>query len=322
MNNLNPGNRLEHFPVTFYSSVMGLTGFTLVLQKAEKLLAWDPMASTGMLYTTALIFLLITILYTAKLAFYFPSVKQEFSHPVRISFFPTFTISMLLLSTASLAIAPAVSRILWMAGAALHLIATLTILSMWIRQTKFEISHYNPAWFIPIVGNILVPVAGVEHGFMEISWFFFSVGFVFWLSLFTIFLYRIVFHNPLPEKLLPTLFILLAPPALGMISLFKLTGSLLWPGKILYYFAIFLLMMLIVQLPMFLRIRFFLSWWAYSFPLAAVTIATTVMFQETGEAIYRTLFFVLAAMLSALILVLLAQTIKAIAQGTICVKEE
>lgn len=322
MNNLNPGNRLEHFPVTFYSSVMGLTGFTLVLQKAEKLLERQPLISTAMFVAVAAIFLLITGLYAAKVARYFPAVKQEFSHPVRISFFPTFTISMLLLSAASLAIAPAVSKILWMVGAALHLAATLTILSMWMRQTKFEISHYNPAWFIPIVGNILVPVAGVEHGFIEISWFFFSVGFVFWLSLFTIFLYRIVFHNPLQEKLLPTLFILLAPPALGMISLFKLTGSLLWPGKILYYFSIFLLMLLIVQLPMFLRIRFYLSWWAYSFPLAAVTIATTVMFQETGEAIYRTLFFVLTAALTALILVLLIQTIRAIIQGTICVKEE
>jgi len=46
----------------------------------------------------------------------------------------------------------------------------------------------------------------------------FAVGFILWCVLFTVIMNRIIFHNPLPQKLLPTLFILIAPPAIGFIS--------------------------------------------------------------------------------------------------------
>jgi len=59
----------------------------------------------------------------------------------------------------------------------------------------------------------------VALGFVELSWFFFSVGLIMWAVMFTIIMNRIIFHNPLPQKLMPTLFILIAPPAVALISL-------------------------------------------------------------------------------------------------------
>jgi len=73
---------------------------------------------------------------------------------------------------------PGLSQIVWTAGTVLHFGFTLYVLSVWIHHTHFEINHMNPAWFIPIVGNILVPIAGVHHASAEISWFFFSIGLV------------------------------------------------------------------------------------------------------------------------------------------------
>ncbi len=64
----------------------------------------------------------------------------------------------------------------------------------------------SPVWFIPVVGNILVPLAGVVHARRTRSRFFFSTGLIFWIVLQTLFFYRIFFHHPLPEKLLPTFF--------------------------------------------------------------------------------------------------------------------
>jgi len=32
----------------------------------------------------------------------------------------------------------------------------LVILSFWIHHQGFEIQHSNPAWFIPMVGNVLI----------------------------------------------------------------------------------------------------------------------------------------------------------------------
>ncbi|MFX4155809.1 C4-dicarboxylate ABC transporter, partial [Aliarcobacter butzleri] len=76
----------------------------------------------------------------------------------------------------------------------------------------------NPAWFIPIVGNLIVPLAGVGIVDNTILYFYFSIGIFFWINLFAIILNRIIFHNQFAPKLKPTHFILIAPPAIGFIS--------------------------------------------------------------------------------------------------------
>lgn len=335
-------SRLEHFPVSFFSMIMGLLGFTIMLQKAEILLAGGPagsgsagsgqpaaaaaaaagpVVSTIVLYITLGLFVLLAGFYTAKLLRHPAATRSEFNNPVRLNFFPTITISLLLFAVAFLEYRPSVSLAFWTVGAALHLLATLVILTKWIRQTKFEINQFNPAWFIPVVGNLLVPVAGVAHAPVEISWFFFSIGIVFWIPLFTIFLYRIIFHHPMPEKLLPTFFILIAPPSLGFVSYVKLSGALDNFATVLYFFALFLVILLLAQIPMLYRLRFYLSWWAYSFPIASAAIASMLMYHETGSDFYRSLFFAIGLPLTALVLVLLAFTVRAVRNGEICVAE-
>lgn len=319
---MNIESRLKHFPISFFSIIMGLAGFTLVLQKAEHIFSFENTGSTYVLYAVAVLFAYLAATYAAKIFYYFPDVKEEFNNPIRLSFFPTFSISIILLSIGFLEVNMTISKYLWIAGTLLHFLATVVILSLWVRQTKFEITHFNPAWFIPIVGNILVPIAGTSLFSHEISWFFYSIGIVFWILLFTIFLYRIIFHNPLPTKLLPTFFILIAPPALGFISYVKLNGGIDNFSKILYYFALFLVIFLLAQAKMFYGTKFYLSWWAYSFPIAAITVGTSLMLQQTGLYFYKIIFLGLMAMLTLFVLVLLINTAKSIIKGKICIKEE
>ena len=117
----------------------------------------------------------------------------------------------------------------------------LYVLHVWFNHEHLKIAHLNPAWFIPAVGNILVPIAGVGLGYIELSWFFFSIGILFWIVLFTIIMNRVLFHEPLPAKLAPTLFILIAPPAVGFVSYIGLTGGGGIDGfaRILFYGALF-----------------------------------------------------------------------------------
>ena len=86
--------------------------------------------------------------------------------------------------------------------------------------------HSNPAWFIPIVGNLIVPIAGVGIWDNTILIFYFSIGIFFWIILFAIILNRVIFHNPFAPKFMPTLFILIAPPSIGFLSYMKLTTNL------------------------------------------------------------------------------------------------
>jgi len=213
------------------------------------------------------------------------------------------------------------AKILWLVGSSLHLIFTLYVMNAWINHDYFDIKHMNPAWFIPIVGNILVPIAGVPLGYTDISWFFFSIGIIFWPVLLTIIYYRVIFHPALPEKLVPTFFILIAPPAVGFLSYVQLNGTLDNFSRVLYFASLFFTLLVFTQFRKFFKIQFFLSWWAYSFPLAAVSLATMLMYQKTQNTVYSFIAMILLTILTLFISLLVIKTIKAIAGKNICITE-
>ena len=312
--------RLKYFPISWFAMIMGLSGLTMAWGRAEHVLGLDFGLSALLLWLTGGLFVLLTILYAAKIVRYREDVRAELNHPVKLAFAPTFSIALILLATASLRSAPALSFWLWCVGATLHLGATLYVMSSWIHHTRYEIAHLNPAWFIPVVGNVLVPIAGVQHASIEVSWFFFSLGVFFWPVLTAIIFYRLIFHGSLPDRLMPTLFIFIAPPAVGFVSWFTLNGGLDAFGHILYGTALFFTMLLASQLRRFLRLSFFLSWWAYSFPLAAMTIATLIMAGATGLDLYVSLAYGLLAILTVVIGGLLGRTALAVWRREICVE--
>lgn len=167
-----------------------------------------------------------------------------------------------------------------------------------------------------------MPIAGVKHGYTELSWFFFSVGLIFWMILLVIVLYRMFFHTPIAERLMPTLFILFAPPAIGFIAYVRLTGGGLDSfGRILYYFSLFMFFLVLYQLPRLLKINFYLSWWAYSFPMAAKTLASFLMFSLVPDPFIGFMAWFELAFLTVIIAVLGVKTGLAMSRGEICVED-
>jgi tellurite resistance protein len=315
-----PNDRLRHFPVSWFSTVMGLAGYTVAVGKAEQ--AWgSPWHLSGVLLAlTGLVALVLALLYGLKILRHRADVVAEWRHPVKLAFVPTMSIALLLLSVATLHVAPALSRVLWTVGAAAHLVLTLAVMSSWIHHEHYQVQHLNPAWFIPVVGNILVPIAGVQHGPVELSWFFWSIGIFFWPVLTAILLQRLIFNGSLPERLMPTLFIFIAPPAVGFIAYVQLTGGVDTFARILFSLAAFFTLLLLTQWRVFSRLKFFLSWWAYSFPLAAMTIAAFVMADRTHSSLVATAAGVLLAGLTVLVAGLVWRTARAVRRHEICVE--
>jgi tellurite resistance protein len=313
--------RLYYFPISFFAMIMGLAGLAIAWEKAQHVLQLQLAIGQAICWLAGVLFILLLALYLSKILRYKTAVLQELRHPVKINFFPTISISLLLLSVGLLTMAPPLASLLWRLGTALHLLFTLYVMSVWIHHEQFEIHHINPAWFIPVVGNALVPIAGVPLGFIELSWFFFSIAMLFWIVLLSIIFYRVLFHHPLPDRLMPTFFILIAPPAVGFIAYFKLSGGLDGFARILYYSGLFLTLLLLTQAPRFLRLEFFLSWWAYSFPLAAITVATFIMYENTGLTTFLTFGGLLLGLLTLIVGYLLYRTARAVSSGKVCLPE-
>ena len=312
-------DRLAHLPVTFFAVVMGLAGLTLALHRAELAFGWPHAASLTTLWASGATFVAIAGLYLAKVVRHPDAVAAEWHHPVKLAFFPAISISILLIATALRPFSEAVAHALWLLGVTAQGALTLAVLSGWIGKRPFQPMHISPAWFIPAVGNVLVPLAGVPLGYLEVPWLFFSAGMLFWLVLLTLVFNRLIFHDPLPGRLYPTLAILIAPPAVGMLAWLQLNGgSLDAVARGLYALTILFAALFATQVPGLRRLPFALSWWALSFPLAALTVATFVHADQIGSNGYRVAGALLLVLLAATITGLVLRTGAAIARGEIC----
>lgn len=313
-------NRLKFFPVMMFAVVMGLSGLTLVLKKASKVLSLPILISDILTYITVLIFFVIAITYISKFIKYTNEVKKEFSHPIRINFFAAISISLVLVSILLQEISLVLSHALFIVGAVLHLFLTFYTLSFWINQS-LDIQHSNPAWFIPIVGNLIVPVGGVGYASNSILMFYFSIGIFFWIIMLSIILNRIIFHKQFAAKFMPTLFILIAPPSVGLLAYFKMFHTLDTFALILFNLGLFFTLLVLFMYKKFLNIQFFISWWAFTFPLATIALSTLLMYEQTDELVYMYASYALVLFVLVVVVIVAYNTLIHMFKKEICIME-
>lgn len=307
--------KLAQVPVTLFTVVMGLCGFTLALRAGETAAGLTHLASGVAHLVTLAVFVVVALAYTAKALRHPQAVAEEWAHPVSLAFFPAISIALLLFSIVMLAPAPGIARGLWLVAVPMQLVLTLAVVSGWIGARSFQHGHLTPAWFIPAVGNVIVAIAGVPLGYVELSWFFASVGLIFWVVLLALVMNRLIFHDPLPERLQPTLVILVAPPAVGYLAWVALAGEVDAFARVLLNIAYLFVLIVAVQVPRLAALPFSLSHWALSFPLAAVTVASFAHAARLGSAGHAVIGFGLLAVLVAIIAGLMWRTGRALAKG-------
>ena len=309
--------KLAHFPITFFGVTMGIFGLALAFRAGGLGMASVATAATG-----SLVLVVLYAFYGLKAIRFPDEVAGEWHHPVKLSFFPAANISILLLALLIQESMPDFSTTLWVLGATIQAIITVVIVSAWISHRPFGPAMLSPAWFIPAVANVIVPVGGVHLGFIGVSWYFFSVGLLFWIILLTLVFNRLIFHDPLPGKLRPTLVILIAPPSVAFLAWTELNGGQVDAfARILINIGLFFAVIVAVQLPALLRLPFAMSFWALSFPLAALTTAIFRYGTLTTLDVYHFAGFGLLGLLCITIILLSIRTLRAALVGDICQPE-
>ncbi|MDG3040073.1 SLAC1 anion channel family protein [Roseicyclus marinus] len=311
-------SRLEHLPVTLFAITMGLFGLALALHAAAGSYDWAETPARVVLWIGLACFAIIAGFYLTKAVRHPKSVVAEWHHPVKLAFFPTITISLLLMATAIHGYRPDLAQPLWVLGVLGQGALTIAVISGWISHRAFEVGHLTPAWFIPAVGNVIVPLAGAPLGWTETSWLFFSAGMIFWLVLLVLVFNRLIFHAPIPARLFPTLVILIAPPAVAFVSYVRLSGGVDAFGHMLLSSAYVFAALVLVQVPKLLKLPFALSWWALSFPLAALSVASFVYGREATSGTHIAIGMVVLAALVLVVAGLLYRTGLAILRDEIC----
>lgn len=311
-------NKISNFPIMFYAVVMGLGGLCVAYESLNKLLKLSQSVGFVLNAFTSLVFAFISFIYIIKIIKFPNEVRAELNHPIKINFFAAFAISLLLLAIVFKNNASAHFGLFY-TGLVAQTFMSFYVVASWINR-NLEIKHSNPAWFIPIVGNLLVITAA--QGKDSYLWFYFSFALFFYIVLFSIIFYRILFCDQLPAKFMPTLFIFIAPPSVAFIDYIKLTGNFNEFSMFFLSLAIFFGLLVLFMYKNFLKLKFFLSWWAFTFPTAALCIALVKAYELTGHKGF--LWGGLAAFIGfcALITSVAFYTIKSIKNNDICVAEQ
>lgn len=262
-------SRLAAAPMALFATVMGLGGLSLAWRRAHEVFGASALIGEALMALAGLAFVVVALVQIARAIRHPHAHLAEFRHPVAGNFVPAFTVATALMAAGLAPYAPALARGVWVFASSLHLVFAFLILRRWFTQTRDE-AEASPAWFIPVVGNLLMPVVGVPLGFEAASWLFFSVGAMFWLILAPVMTHRLFFVGTLPERALPSLFILLAPPAVGGLAAIALNdGGVSVVSHVLFGFGLFIAALTASLLGRIAKTHFAIGWWALTFPCAA-----------------------------------------------------
>ncbi|MDM0106984.1 SLAC1 anion channel family protein [Variovorax sp. J22R24] len=316
----NAGNMtgLAYLPVSLFGSVMGLCGLALAWRLAAIEFGLPGWVGEVLGYAAAAVFVTLVLAYAVKCLKSPTAVRAEFAHPVAANFFATPIISLLLLPAVVAPYALALANVLWVAGTIAMLGFAWLIVSRWM-SVRQQIAHATPAWIVPVVGTLNISIAGVPlnlPGSHAVCVFALAVGLFFAVPLFTLILSRLIFEEPMPQPLQPSLMILTAPFAVGFSAYLNVAGRLDLFAELLFYLAVF---MLAVLLPKLVRLRscspFHTSWWAVSFPLAAMTLAALKFCIDQPSWLAQAFALAMLAFTTLVILSLGFRTSMGMAQG-------
>lgn len=301
---------------------MGIGGLALAWRRAAIWLDTDIIISQVLAVLAAVLWFAVVATYIAKWVRFPEEAKAEAKNPMSLPFLSTPTISLLILGTAFVSVDATVANIMWWIATIGHFTMTVILLSALIIRKDVKFAQLTPPWFIPIVGNVIAPLAIAHIGSKEFAWFSFAFGAISWLILLPLIVRRAFFFKlAIPTPMTPVLAIFMAPPAVIMLSWQSLTGvEIDWLTLTLFVVTILFMVVLAARLPELRKAPFGMPYWSFTFPFAAASAAVTTMAGMSGQTWALWVAALLLAFTTSLIGIIAVKTIPAFLAGKMVVR--
>ena len=286
MNLLRP-EALKHLHPGWFSVVMGLCGLALAWARAARRMGEAAaVLAMALAALAALVFAALLALSWWRWQRQPQALAADLAHPVRGAFVAALPICMMLLASAGVSLLGQTAgwtAALWWLGSLGQLGATLWMLSRWTLGARAgEWAHITPSLFLPAVGNVVAPLAGVPLDAGPWVAAQFGIGLLLWVALLALLMARLALHGVWTQRLLPLTFITIAPPALAGLAALQLG----WPPQLAWMawgVALLFVLWSMNTLPRILSQPVSITFWALSFPLAAfASLSMQLAGSDTG----------------------------------------
>lgn len=216
-------------------------------------------------------FLLVLVLLKFIL---FPNmVKEDMKNPIVASVSATFPMSIMLLSTYVKPWLGVIAKYIWFFAIGLHIVLIIYFTVKFIL--KLQISRVFASYYIVYVGIVVAAVTAPVFETQSIGSIAFWFGFITLLILLTLVTIRYVKYREIPEPAKPLICIYAAPTSLCVAGYIQSVS----PKSVQFLLAIFALASILYVFALiksltYLKLKFYPSYAAFTFPFVISAIAT------------------------------------------------
>ena len=339
------------FNPAWCAAVMGTGAVPLALgfldHPAARWLAWSFAALAAAMCVSLL------VPWTLRVLRHRAAMAKDLDHPVATNFFPTMPIAMVIMALVALRYPELVGGIetarwiglvLWGMGVVGIFGFGFLILPRLFAKPGITPQQTTFGWYIPPVSKLLVPVAGfelarlhpaIQDPILVISLSALGVGFFMFLFVGAMVYHRYIYHELPIGRMAPTFLIGAVPTAILAIVLGKLSAAaeagvcmpinaqviaaVALPMTVaLWGFSFWWAMLSGIIILHHVRrddLPYALSWWAFTFPLAALAIAGGVSAKLSGSPTIRAAYLVSVAVLLLVWAIVAWRTIGGVRDG-------
>ncbi len=231
----------------------------------------------GLLALAALLWAGLLVAYALHVGAHRGTLRSDLAHPVLAPFLSLAVITPMVLAARGVAPwAPTLGAVL----VDVFLVATVLHGAWFTGQLmagEYTIDQMHPGYFLPTVaGGLVASAAAAQVGQHGLATVMFGYGMICWAILGSMILARLFFRPALPAPLRPTLAIEVAPAAVASLAWVAVHGPAIDTlAAVLAGYGALMVLAQVRLVPIYLRLRFGVGFWAFTFAWAAV--ATTAL---------------------------------------------
>ena len=234
---------------------------------------------------------ILLLLFVLKMTIGHKAFRNDLDSPVLFGVLPTFSMTMMILSTYIVDTSEILAKAVWLVSLASMFVMMFLFLSKFM--VRFRIKNVFPSWFVMFIGCVVASITSVAIGFADIGKVVFIFGVIAYAVLLPLILYRVLIKKGIPEQAMPNLAIFTAPPNLLLVGYLAAFGTEANETVVMIWaiFGITSYIAVLTYLPFMLKRKFYPSYGAFTFPLviSMMSINSIGEFFELSDGLYGVL---------------------------------